>query len=55
MVRARTLTIAATTWLLGATPAAQTRPYDVLMKDVASTADGLRKGLGSGLRASVGA
>ena len=42
------MVIIAAMWLLAATPAAQTRPYDVLMKDVASTVEGLRKGLNSG-------
>ena len=56
MDRIHGLVVIAMTGLLGSPAAAQKRPYDLLMKDVGSTFDSLRKGLdGGNLATAAGA
>jgi cytochrome c556 len=48
MVRVHGLMVIAIAGLLGSPAAGQKRPYDLVMKDVGSTFDNLRKGLDGG-------
>jgi cytochrome c556 len=55
MDRVRGLMVIAMTGLLGSSAAAQKRPYDLVMKDVGSTFESLRKGLDGGNVATAAA